>query len=91
MSLRKLSLGLALVSGALSLFASRAQADVAAPEPVTTLSPGMVGAYSPPPAGHRDVVVVLGGTPQGNQAARADNWPKALAFLDAAFAGRSCR
>ena len=32
----------------------------------------------------------LGGTPQGNQAARMDNWPKTLDFLDQAFAGRSC-
>jgi dienelactone hydrolase len=33
----------------------------------------------------------LGGTPQGNQAARVDDWPKALAFIDEAFAGKSCR
>jgi dienelactone hydrolase len=33
----------------------------------------------------------LGGTAAGNQAARADNWPKTLAFLDQAFAGKSCR
>ncbi|MBS0360637.1 MAG: dienelactone hydrolase [Proteobacteria bacterium] len=33
----------------------------------------------------------LGGTPEGNNAARADGWPKILAFLDDAFAGRSCR
>jgi dienelactone hydrolase len=26
----------------------------------------------------------LGGTPQGNNTARQDNWPKMLAFLDAA-------
>ena len=32
----------------------------------------------------------LGGTPQGNQAARLDNWPKTLTFLDEAFAGKSC-
>jgi hypothetical protein len=32
----------------------------------------------------------LGGTPEGNNAARADGWPKALAFLDRAFAGKSC-
>lgn len=33
----------------------------------------------------------LGGTVQGNQAARTDGWPKALAFLDRAFDGKSCR
>jgi hypothetical protein len=33
----------------------------------------------------------LGGTPEGNQAARVDDWPKALAFLDEAFTGKSCR
>jgi len=32
----------------------------------------------------------MGGTSQGNQAARTDGWPKTLAFLDAAFAGKSC-
>ena len=32
----------------------------------------------------------LGGTPEGNNAARADGWPKMLAFLDQAFAGKSC-
>jgi dienelactone hydrolase len=33
----------------------------------------------------------LGGTPEGNQAARTDGWPKVLAFLDEAFAGKTCR
>jgi uncharacterized protein len=32
----------------------------------------------------------LGGTVEGNQAARTDGWPKVLAFLDAAFAGKAC-
>lgn len=67
MSRRKISLSLAVLAGALSLSASRALADVAAPEPVTSLSPGMVGAYYPPPAGHRDVVLVLGGSEGGLQ------------------------
>ena len=42
---------------------------------MTTLGPGMVGAYYPPPAGHSQVVLVLG---------------VALALLDEAFAGKSC-
>lgn len=33
----------------------------------------------------------LGGTPEAAAAARADGWPKVLAFLDQAFAGKSCR
>lgn len=32
----------------------------------------------------------LGGTVEGNQAARIDGWPKILAFLDQAFAGKAC-
>ena len=32
----------------------------------------------------------LGGTPEGNQAARVDGWPRILAFLDQAFAGKAC-
>ena len=33
----------------------------------------------------------LGGTPEGNNAARADGWPRIAAFLDQAFQGKSCR
>ncbi len=39
--------------------------DRAAPEPITTLAPGMVGAYFPPPPGHHDMVLVLGGSEGG--------------------------
>jgi hypothetical protein len=30
---------------------------------------------------------MMGGTAEGNAAAWADNWPRTLAFLDAAFKG----
>jgi uncharacterized protein len=66
MSLRKLTLGL-LAASALGLAVTQAAAQLAAPEPVTTLGPGMVGAYYPPPAGHTDVVLVLGGSEGGLQ------------------------
>jgi dienelactone hydrolase len=65
MSLRKFAAG--LVAGVLVLAAGQARAQATAPEPVTALGPGMVGAYYPPPAGRKDVVLVLGGSEGGLQ------------------------
>jgi dienelactone hydrolase len=60
------SLVLSLLAGALSLGAGHALAQTA-PEPVTSLGPGMVGMYFAPPAGHDQVVLVLGGSEGGLQ------------------------
>ena len=38
-----------------------------APEPTTSLAPGMVGIFYPPPKGRQDVVLVLGGSEGGTQ------------------------
>ena len=65
MSLRKLAAS--LLAGAISLCAGHALAQQTPPEPVTALGPGMVGAYYPPPAGHTQVVLVLGGSEGGLQ------------------------
>ena len=65
MSIRSLTLG--LLAAALGLGAGAAHAQRPAPEPVTTLGPGMVGAYYPPPTGRGDVVLVLGGSEGGLQ------------------------
>ncbi|MBS0333085.1 MAG: dienelactone hydrolase [Proteobacteria bacterium] len=64
--------------------------------PHSHLSYGDAGhaAFGPPlPASSPNLkrLASLGGTPEGNNAARADGWPKALAFLDRAFEGKSCR
>lgn len=66
MTFRKQALRL-LAAGVLCLATRQAYAQPSAPEPVTTLGPGMVGAYYPPPAGHTDVVLVLGGSEGGLQ------------------------
>jgi hypothetical protein len=36
------------------------------------------------------VFAQAGGTFEGTNAARMDNWPKTLAFLDANLAGKGC-
>jgi hypothetical protein len=41
------------------------------------------GVFGPPPPTAIPALASLGGTPEGNRAARADGWPKALAFLAA--------
>ena len=66
MSLRNLTLGLLATAPSALARAARSPSPYA-PEPVTALGPGMVGAYSPPPAGRRDVVLVLGGSEGGLQ------------------------
>jgi dienelactone hydrolase len=43
-------------------------------------------AFGPPQPQHSDKIqklAALGGTAEGNQAARSDDWPKAMAFMDA--------
>jgi dienelactone hydrolase len=49
-----------------------------------------VGPPLPADSPNLKMLASLGGTPEGNQAARTDSWPKVLAFLDEAFAGKSC-
>jgi hypothetical protein len=41
------------------------------------------GVFGPPPPKLTPALANLGGTPEGNAAARADSWPKALTFLEA--------
>ncbi len=41
------------------------------------------GVFGPPPPAPNPALAQLGGTPEGNLAARADGWPKVLAFLAA--------
>lgn len=50
---------------------------------------GVFGA--PLPAEHRTMRrwATIGGTPKANAAARADSWPKVVAFLDGALGGKS--
>jgi hypothetical protein len=60
-----------------------------APVPILLRYPeaghGVMGA--PAPANHPDIkgFAKLGGTAEGNAAARQDSWPKIVAFLDTAF------
>ncbi len=48
-----------------------------------------VGPPLPPDSPNMSKLASLGGTAEGKQAARTDGWPKILAFLDEAFAGKS--
>jgi hypothetical protein len=41
------------------------------------------GVFGPPPPTAIAALAQFGGTPEGNLAARADSWPKVLAFLAA--------
>ena len=46
--------------------------------------PGVFGPPADPVSRHYANLASLGGTADGNNAARQDDWPRSLAFLDAA-------
>jgi dienelactone hydrolase len=52
---------------------------------------GVFGQPLPEGAPNFDQLGGLGGSPAGNNAARADGWPKIAAFLKSALAGRTTR